>query len=182
MGSFKFFWTVHKWTGLCAAAFFTCTATTGFLLLIKKKVDWIQPPAMIGAQGGVDDFITNQQLFESVFAQDHPDFQSIKDIDRVDFRPNNRIFKVRSEHNWSEIQVDAVTGEILSTRKVRRSDLIEQIHDGSFWADWVHEWVMPVVSFALLFMVFSGLWLWIEPSVRKRRRKKRQTVQRSLDP
>ena len=75
-----------------------------------------------------------------------------------------------------------MTGEILSTRKVRRSDLIEQIHDGSFWADWVHEWVMPVVSFALLFMVFSGLWLWIEPSVRKRRRKKRQTVQRSLDP
>ena len=97
MGSFKFFWTVHKWTRLCAAAFFTCTATTGFLLLIKKKVDWIQPPAMIGAQGGVDDFITNQQLFESVFAQDHPDFQSIKDIDRVDFRPDNRVFKVRSE-------------------------------------------------------------------------------------
>jgi len=88
---------------------------------------------------------------------------------------------VRSEHNWSEIQVDAVTGKVLSTGKVRRSDLFEQIHDGSFWADWVHEWVMPFVSLALLFMVFSGLWLWIEPSVRKRRRKKRQTMPRSLD-
>ncbi len=178
MSSFKLFWTLHRWTGIIAAAFFACTATTGFLLLMKKKVDWIQPPMMIGAAGGVSEFITNQQLFESVFAQEHPDFQSIEDIDRVDFRPNDRVFKVRSEHNWSEIQVDAVTGEVLSSRKVRRSDLIEQIHDGSFWADWVHEWVMPVISFALLFMVFSGLWLWIEPSVRKRRRKKRQATKR----
>ena len=47
MSSFKFFWTVHKWTGLIAAAFFACTATTGFLLLIKKKVDWIQPPTPV---------------------------------------------------------------------------------------------------------------------------------------
>lgn len=175
MSSFKLFWNLHKWTGIIAALFFAVTATTGFMLLIKKRVVWIQPPTMDGGEGGIESFITNQELFEIVFSQDHPDFKTLTDIDRVDLRPNNNIFKVRSEHNHSELQISAVTGEVLNS-SWRPSDLIEQIHDGSFLSDWIHDWVMPVVSFALLFMVFSGLWLWIEPGIRKRRRKKRKAA------
>ncbi len=178
MSSFKLFWNIHKWTGIIAALFFAVTATTGFMLLIKKRVAWIQPPTMDGGNGGVESFITNQELFEIVFSQDHADFQSLEDIDRVDFRPNQQVFKVRSEHNHSELQISAVTGEVLIS-SWRPSDLIEQIHDGSFLAGWIHDWVMPLVSFALLFLVFSGLWLWIEPKLRKRRRKKRQAMKKA---
>ncbi len=173
MRSFKPFWNAHKWTGLCVALLLVTTSVTGFGLLLKKRVGWIQPPTFVGAAGGVDDFISNQRLFEVVFGLDHPDFTTLDDIDRVDFRPGERVFKVRSRHNYAEIQVCAVTGDVLNLAW-RPSDLLESIHDGSFWAGWFHDWVMPVYSGALLFMVGSGLWLWIEPKLYRRRRLRRQ--------
>ena len=172
MKTFKFFWNVHKWTGIVLAVFLFCTSVSGFLLLLKKKVDWIQPPTVQGAGGGVDDFICVRELFAVVLGHGHRDFQSMDDIDRVDFRPADRVFKVQSRSRYAEIQVCAVTGEVLSNAW-RPSDLIEDIHDGSFWAGWFHDWFMPVVSAALLLMIASGLWLFVEPSVRRRRRHKR---------
>ena len=96
------------------------------------------------------------------------------DIDRVDFRPGKRVFKVRS-NSFHEIQIDAVTGAVLQVA-YRRSDWLETIHDGSFFAEWWHDWGMPVVSMGLLFLAFSGLWLWLEPKYRRRQRKRRQTT------
>ncbi len=174
MKTFKFFWTTHKWTGIVLAAVFAVTAVTGFLLLVKKKYEWIQPPTMSGEAGEVEDFITNQELFDIVLGQGHPEFQSMDDIDRVDFRPGKRVFKVRS-NSYYEIQVDAITGAVLHTA-YRRSDWLETIHDGSFFADWFHEWGMPVASVGLLFLAFSGLWLWLEPKYRRRQRKRRQAT------
>ncbi|MFG0329881.1 MAG: PepSY domain-containing protein [Phycisphaerales bacterium] len=175
MKIYKFFWTTHKWTGIALALFLLVTATTGFLLLIKKQVAWIQPPTLSGAAGGVGDFIGNNELFEIVFAQNHPDFASLEDIDRVDFRPDKRVHKVRSNHNYAEMQVCAVTGAVLSV-DFRTSDLIEQIHDGSIAGEWMHLGVMPLVSAGLLFLVFSGLWLWIEPLVKRRRRRRERAA------
>jgi len=177
MKTYKFFWTTHKWTGIILAVFFMNMSVTGFMLLIKKKVDWIQPPTQKDAAGEVDNFITTQELFEVVFRQGHPDFQSLDDIERVDFRPGKRVFKVRSEHHHSELQVGAVSGEILSDAW-RPSDLLENIHDGSFFAGWVHDWLMLIVPVGMVFLVFSGLWMWIEPAVRRRRRRKQRAAAR----
>ncbi len=170
--TFKFFWTTHKWAGIIAAVIFVLIACTGFLLLLKKEYAWIQPPTMKGAPGEPADFITAATLFDIVLAEDHPDFQSLDDVDRVDFRPGKRIYKVQSQHNYMEMQVDAVTGDVLHVQ-ARMSDLLENLHDGSFFGDWVHAYVFPIVALVLLFLVFSGLWLWIEPIVRRRRRKAR---------
>ena len=184
MKTFKLFWNTHKWTGLTFSVILAISAVTGFLLLIKKKVDWIQPPTISGGVGtgegnDLKRFITNQKLFEIVFAQDHPEFQSLDDIDRVDFRPGKRVFKVRSS-SLHEMQIDAITGEVLGIA-YRRSDFIEQIHDGSFFAKWFHEWIMPVVSCGLLFLTFSGWWLWLEPKYRRRKRKRRQRAAAMTD-
>ena len=124
MKTFKFFWTTHKWTGIVLAAVFSVTAVTGFLLLVKKKYEWIQPPTISGEAGGVEDFITTQELFEIVLAQGHPEFQSMDDIDRVDFRPGKRVFKVRS-NSFHEIQIDAVTGAVLHTNNVAMQVSVE---------------------------------------------------------
>ena len=176
---FKFFWTTHKWAGIILAVIFTCTSVTGFMLLIKKKVDWIQPATQKDAEGQIEDFISTQEMFDIVLAQDHPDFRSLDDVDRVDFRPDNRVFKVHSKYHYAEIQVGAVTGEVLDVA-LRPSDLLEDLHDGSFFAVWVHEWLMPAAAAGLLFMVCSGLWLWIEPMVRRSRRKRRRKAARVL--
>ncbi|NNF42390.1 MAG: hypothetical protein HKN62_04965 [Phycisphaerales bacterium] len=172
MGSFKLFWNTHKWTGLVLSGLITGTTATGFLLLIKKEVDWIQPPTREGAAGSPEDFIPLGGALAAVYALEHPDFQGHEDIDRIDVRPGDRVYKIRSEHHDAEVQVCAVTGAILSV-DTRPSDLIERIHDGSFFGDWAHGWVMPAYAVALLFMVFSGWWLWIEPMVRRRRWRRR---------
>ncbi|MCK4874108.1 MAG: PepSY domain-containing protein [Phycisphaerales bacterium] len=173
MRIYKFFRTAHKWTGIVLALMFVTTASTGFLLLVKKKMDWIQPPTREDKAGEIADCISTQQLFEVVLAQRHPDFQSLEDIDRVDFRPGKRVFKVRSVHHYSELQVGAVTGEVLNSAK-RRSDFLEEIHDGSFLGEWAHGYLMPLTACALVFLTFSGLWLWIEPIIRQRMRLKKR--------
>ncbi len=168
MRLFKFFWTTHKWTGIILAFVFLYMSTTGFLLLIKKRNHWIQPPTKRGAEGELEDFITLQRLVDVVRAQNHPDFTSLEDIERIDFRPGKRVFRVHSEHHYAEIQVCAVTGKVLNV-SWRPSDLFEDIHDGSFFAGWYHDWAMLGVSAGLLFLAISGWWLWLDPIVRKRR-------------
>jgi len=176
--SFKILWNAHKWTGIILAVIFLMTATTGFMLLIKKRNNWIQPPTQEGRPGAVVEFISIERAMRSVFTQDHGDFRSMDDIDRIDIRPGKRVFKVRSNHNYSEIQVCAITGDVLSVGW-RPSDLFESIHDGSFFGRFVHNWVMPVVTIALVFLVFSGVWLWVEPIVRRRRRKRRTRLKQT---
>ena len=172
MSSFKLFWNLHKWTGIVASALILVTATTGILLLVKKQFAWIQPPTQSGAAGEPDDFLPLQDALAAVLALEHPDFASVDDVDRIDVRPSKRVYKVRSEHHYAEVQVCAITGTVLSV-DTRPSDLLEKIHDGSFFAGWFHDWLMPVYALSLVFLVFSGWWLWLEPRVRLRRRKRR---------
>ncbi|MHC4514678.1 MAG: PepSY domain-containing protein [Planctomycetota bacterium] len=180
MKLFKFLWTTHKWTGIILGIVFLQFAVTGFLLLLKKEYAWIQPPTQAGAEGGTGDFITLQELFARVFSCQHPDFKSLEDIDRVDFRPGKRIHKVRSKHNYAEIQVDAVTGAVLS-EDWRTSDLLEQMHDGQFYARWLHNYFMPLVAVALAFLVLSGLYLWLFPLLRKKLREQEARQARAAE-
>ncbi len=178
--SFKLFWVTHKWTGIISAVLFIVIACTGFMLLIKKRSDWIQPPTQTGQPGAVTEFIPLAEAIDAALAQKHDDFKSINDIDRIDVRPDDRVYKVLSGHNYAEIQVCAITGQVLSTAW-RPSDLFEDIHDGSFVGEWMHDWIMPLVPPALLFLVFSGIWLWIEPIVRRRRRRARWAARAALE-
>lgn len=163
---FKFFWDTHRWVGIALSLSLIVIAGTGLLLLLKKQFEWIQPPTQKGVEGEVGDFISLERLVEVVLAANNPNFQSFDDIDRVDFRPGKRVHKVRSKHNYAEIQVDAVSGAILS-QDSRTSDWIEQIHDGSFFGDPVHDYLMPIVALGLVFLVFSGLYLWLAPKFRR---------------
>lgn len=178
MNTFRFFWNTHKWVGICASAFVLLVAITGFLLLIKKEVAWIQPPTLRGTAGPLEDCLGMDRLWDVVSAAGHPDFQRVEDIDRIDVRLAKRVYKVRSKHNHSELQVDATTGEILG-QATRRSDFIESLHDGSWIGKPVHDYVMPIFAIALVFLVFSGIWLWLEPIVKRRRRKRRDARPRT---
>lgn len=167
MRSFRFFRQGHKWVGIVLALWLLLLTVTGFLLLLKKKVDWIQPPTQRDRPGSPEAIISLETLLEVVLAQEHPDFQRIEDIDRVDYRPDRRVFKVVATENQAEIQVGAISGEVLSVA-TRRSDLLEQLHDGSFFGGWVHAWLMPLLAAALAFLTVSGLWIWLAPLRRRR--------------
>jgi uncharacterized iron-regulated membrane protein len=170
MKHYKFNRTVHKWLGVIFAIVLLNISITGLLLLEKKNFDWIQPATQKGSEGGVDQFITNQQLFKAVFSQKHEDFKSIEDVDRVDFRPGKRVFKVRSNYNYSEMQVDAVTGEILGVA-TRNSDRIEAMHDGSIFGGFVYQYLMPAIAVITIVLTITGLYLWIAPVIKRHRKR-----------
>ena len=166
----RFFHKTHKWTGVLLSVFFLNLAVTGFFLLVKKNYAWIQPPTQVGVEGGPEDFISCEKLFQVVLSRKHDDFQRLEDIDRVDFRPGKRVFKVRSRQNYAEMQIDAVSGAVLSVAW-RPSDMLETLHDGSFFGVWFHGYAMPLAAATLFFLTVSGLYLWLAPLLRKRRRR-----------
>ena len=169
MTLFKLTWDLHKWIGLTLSLVVLTISVTGFLLLVKKEFPSLQPPTLVGEVGEVEDFLPLSAVLAAVRGTGDPDFATVDDIDRIDFRPGKRVHKVRSRHGWKEIQVDAVTGAVLST-SWRRSDLIEAIHDGSWFAGWWHDYAMPLVALGLLFLSISGVFIWATPVLRRRRR------------
>jgi uncharacterized iron-regulated membrane protein len=174
MNVFKTLWDLHKWTGLAICLVVAVTSVTGFLLLMKKEFSSIQPPTQVGAEGTLEEFISIAAVLDAARATGDPAFSTIDDIDRIDFRPGKRVHKVRSKHGHRELQVDAVTGVVLS-HTWRPSDLIEEIHDGRWFAEIWHSYGMPIVALALLFLSFSGVYIWITPVLRKRRRRRART-------
>lgn len=181
MRPYKLFWDTHKWTGIVLSLPFVLISVTGLLLLIKKRADWIQPPTQKGESGGLEEYVTLQDVFATVFAAGHEDFQTMDDIDRIDFRPGKRVHKVRSVHNHSEVQVDAINGAVLSI-DTRNSDFLEQLHDGSWFGNWVHEWPWLLLPSGILFLVGSGLYIWLGPILSKRRRRKQGEATTSAAP
>ncbi|MEM7396798.1 MAG: PepSY domain-containing protein, partial [Verrucomicrobiota bacterium] len=71
-----------------------------------------------------------------------------------------------------EIQVDHQTGEVLGYA-YRRSDLIESIHDGSFFHDKVKLGIFLPSAVILLLLWITGIYLFIYPLPSKLRHAKR---------
>ena len=93
------------------------------------------------------------------------------DIKRIDIQPGKGMAKIISNNNY-EIQIDTQSGKILQVA-YRRSDVIESLHDGT----WFHENTKYLVSLPtgviLFVLLISGLILFIQPILVKARRKAR---------
>ena len=166
MSSYKFFRVTHRWLGIIFAVVLLNISITGLLLLEKKQFEWIQPATRVGAEGSIEDLITTQQVVDTALTQGHADFTTLDDIDRIDFRPSKRVHKVRSKHNHTEMQIDAVTGKVLNIAP-RRSDLIETLHDGSYFGKFVHDIFLPATGVACICLTIGGLYLWAAPKFKK---------------
>ena len=100
--------------------------------------------------------------------------ESWADVDRLDVRPGKGMVKVRAENRW-EIQIDANTGAVLQVA-YRRSDLIESIHDGSFFSEHAKLWVFLPSALVLIGLWITGMVLFFRPYLAKARKR------RSLSP
>ncbi|MBN1361295.1 MAG: PepSY domain-containing protein [Sedimentisphaerales bacterium] len=168
MRPYQFCFELHKWLGIALSVVLINVSVTGVLLLVKKQHAWIQPPTRTGHEGAPAEFVSMQVVLEAVRDCNHPDFRGVESIDRVDFRPDKRVYKVTSKTNYAEIQVDAITADVLSA-SVRRSDWLEQLHDGSLLGAWMHGAVMPAVAVGNVVLTLSGLYLWLGRKVRRRK-------------
>jgi len=83
-------------------------------------------------------------------------------------RPDRGVLKVRAKNRW-EIQIDAHSGEVLQVA-YRRSDLLETIHDGSFFLAGAKLWIFLPTALVLIGLWGTGLYLFAVPHLVKRER------------
>jgi uncharacterized iron-regulated membrane protein len=166
---------VHRWATPVVAIPSIIILVTGVMLQLKKQSDWIQPPTRYGS--GSIPVIDFGEILEVVRSVDEAGITSWDDVDRVDIRPSKGVIKVRSVTRW-EVQIDGVTGSVLHSA-YRRSDLIESLHDGSFFHDAVKLWVYLPAALVLTVMWATGLYLFVLPSLARRRRPARRTSRAS---
>ena len=169
MTPFRALWLLHRWIGIGLGFVLLLTATTGFLLLLKKDFAWLQPPMLRAQPGPPHALQPLGAVCDAVFRLDLPAFRTADDIARIDFRPAQGVHKVLSVHDHLEVQVCATT-LATSGPEPRRSDWIEQMHDGSWFGGPVHRFVMPAAALGLLFLACSGYVMWFWPKWRRRNR------------
>lgn len=159
---------VHYW----ATVFVTLPALaifgSGILLQVKKQVPWVQPKEQRGT--GKVPTITFEQVLAACQSVPQTGVHDWGDISRVDVRPNRGLLKVTTKNNV-EVQVDGATGGVLQVA-YRRSDLIESVHDGSFFHEAAKLYLFLPASVILLLLLLTGVYLfWLPIGVRWRKRR-----------
>jgi hypothetical protein len=157
---------VHYWASAVIALPVLAIIGTGLLLQVKKQVPWVQPPEQRGK--GQAPAVSLPQVLEACQSVPEAGIRGWEDVDRVDVRPARGMLKVTAHNRW-EVQLDAQTGKVLQVA-YRRSDLIESIHDGSWFHDGVKLWVFLPTGATLLLMWATGMYLFFLPIVVRRRR------------
>ena len=157
---------VHYWVSIAVAVPILIVIVSGLLLQTKKQFAWIQPVELSGA--GKNPVLSLPQILEISRTVPQAEIESWDDINRMDVRPSRGIIKVWAKNNW-EIQIDTETGAILQTA-YRRSDIIESIHDGSFFHDNIKMWLFLPSGIVLLLLWLTGIYLFALPILRRRRK------------
>jgi uncharacterized iron-regulated membrane protein len=158
---------LHRWGAIAVALPFLIIITSGLLLQLKKQLDFVQPPEQKGTEVGVATALTLPEILARVQTVPEAGIRTWADIDRVDFRPSKNMLKVVSMTRW-EVQLDLATANILQVA-YRRSDLIESIHDGSWFHPIAKLGVFLPAGAIVLGLWITGVYLWLLPYWTKRR-------------
>lgn len=159
---------LHYWIAAAIALPVLVILSSGLLLQLKKQWSWVQPAELRGTVSAPA--IGLAEILDAVRKLPEHGVGGWDDIRRIDLRPDRGVAKVWLENGF-EVQVDLGTGAVLQSA-YRRSDLIESIHDGSFFGgDWVKLGLFLPSGLALLVLWGTGLWLfWLPFSARRRSR------------
>ncbi|KAA3610819.1 MAG: PepSY domain-containing protein [Planctomycetota bacterium] len=159
----------HRWGAVLIAVPLLVVICSGILLQLKKELTWVQPPTQKGV--GKTPILSFEQILDAAKSAEQAGLQSWQDVDRLDVRPSKGVVKIRGKNHW-EVQVDSETGEVLQVA-YRRSDLIEAIHDGSWFYEPAKLWVFLPSALVLFVLWGTGAYLWWLPhGVRRRKRRK----------
>lgn len=159
---------LHRWGALIAALPLLIIIGSGLFLQLKKDWSWVQPPTLHGSNPELA--IPWARVLEVAQSVPEAGVKTWDDIDRLDVRIGRGMLKVQCKNHW-ELQIDTHDGSLLAST-YRRSDLIEKIHDGSFFHDKVKLFVWLPVAFILLGLWITGVYLWLLPHLVRRRKRR----------
>jgi uncharacterized iron-regulated membrane protein len=155
---------LHRWAAIACLLPLLIVASTGILLQVKKSWSWVQPRETRGATGHPR--IELGAVLEKCRAIHEAGVAGWADIERVDLRPDKGMLKVLTKSRW-EVQLDATNGNVLQVA-YRRADLIESLHDGSWFHAGARLWIFLPNGLLLLGLTLTGAYLWILPHFTQR--------------
>lgn len=173
----RIFRKIHRTTGAFLFVFFFVVSITGLLLGWKKHSDGlILPKSYKGTSTDLKDWLPLDSLHANACKILHDSISSelSLELERIDVRKDKGMVKfVFIDHYWG-IQLDGATGKLLHIER-RRSDFIENIHDGSILDYYFETEGEPfklvytsVMGLALLTFTITGFWLWYGPKRMRR--------------
>jgi uncharacterized iron-regulated membrane protein len=167
---------IHYWGSLIIMAQMGLIIGAGLLLMLKKEVAWIQPPTQKGIERLEVPALTINELFDRARAVPQLNVTSWEQLSRADIKPGKGVAKFVGENNW-EVQIDTHSGDVLNVA-FRRSDIIESLHDGSFFAGWVKLYIFFPSGIILLFLWGTGIYLFFLPRYKrmKKARNRKKTA------
>ncbi len=130
--------------------------STGVLLLLRQNVAWIQPPAVMGTQAGLPE-VGIDRAFEAARSVPEAGINSWQDLSSIDIKPAKGTLAFRAKNGY-EVQVDGVSGAVVSAAPRRTSFLIE-LHQGTYFHPKAMTWWTLPVGLGLLVLSASGLFL-----------------------
>ena len=175
--SVRTFRSIHRYLGAFLFIVFLLVSITGLLLGWKKNSNGlIHPESSIGVSTDLANWLSLDTL--EVIAFDAMRSIHGEDIDlelnRIDVRPDKGMVKFVFENHYHGLQLDGSTGEVLQLTR-RNSDLIENIHDGSYFdkvlntsGDIIKLIYTTIVGLALMIFSITGFWLWFGPKIMRR--------------
>jgi uncharacterized iron-regulated membrane protein len=165
---------IHRWGSVAIMLPLGLVIIAGIFLMLKKEFDWIQPPSQSGINRETAPDTTLAELYQAALAIPELEVSAWQDFDRIDIRADKGTAKFIAPNRW-EAQIDLETLEVLHLA-YRRSDLIESLHDGSFFADWVKLYIFLPVGLVLLILWASGIYLFFLPHVKRYQRSRKRAA------
>jgi uncharacterized iron-regulated membrane protein len=174
----RFFRWLHRKIALALFIFFLVIAITGVLLGLKKNTGLLAPTQK-GIAANPPGWLSIDSLQKNAirFLHDSVSSDLSAEIDRIDIRPGKGIAKFIFANHYNGLQLDMTTGKLLLIEK-RKSDFIEDLHDGSILDDLfgtgdeqVKVSYTVIMGTSLLLLILSGLWLWYGPKKLRKSRK-----------
>lgn len=158
---------LHRWATVATALPLLVVLLSGILLQLKKEFTWVQPPTLKGSAPLIDREagVPLDRALAAAIAVPQASVQGWKDIDRLDIRPDRGLIKLQARNGW-EFQVCMVSGDLLGSA-IRRSDLIEALHDGSWFGSVAKLGIFLPSALLVLVLWITGVWLWFMPYVNR---------------
>ena len=158
---------LHRICGLIGAVFLIVISITGFLLALKGQVSAIKVPTQKGTKVATSqDIIHPAKVLEVVFGLGIAELAEASHIDRLELHLSKNVYKVTSKEGYHEVQVDVASGKVLSIG-TRNDQLLEDIHDLSYFNPAFRIWLLPVVATLLFALGTTGLTIYFTPIVRR---------------
>lgn len=159
--------------------FFFFISVSGLILGWKKNSNgYILPETQQGTTANLKEWLPVDSLHTIALHTIHDEISHTSfEVDRIDIRKEKGSVKFLFVNSFYEVQLDGATGKVLSIGQ-RRSDFLENIHDGSIVDDYlgtngyIKLVYTSVMGISLLIFTITGFWLWYGPKRMKKAKNK----------